>query len=332
MTPSTKSFDGKVVFRQIANSPNETVYQATMRKYPNYAENFAKRFTMATGKGFVWKNITPANVEMYVQFLCDSGLSKNSVNQYCKKLKAVVGLYKDQMHIDGSVKDILTTPTDDSFFVYINDEEVNILVNYLDILKKRRGVKLTKLGKIWSVDHDSRQIDILKQFIVGLFTGARRSDYINFSWKNISMTLDSEGNPIHVLTYTSKKTGIVARVPLPLDSPAIEIISNMPREKYALGVFNTELRQICKDAGLDRKVKYHHAGKDIECLLYEAITSHSARRSFASNYLSDGADIIDVMQFMGHSNPQQTIGYNCAGPKFDSRIIRNRYNSKTENK
>lgn len=314
---------GAFVPRRIDNYRCDTLYEAVQRKYPKYVDNFAFRFKDATGRDFEWENITPENLDKFVQYLNACGLSPNSVNQYCKKLKAVIGLYSAEKRIDASYRTLLTTPTDDCFFVYINDDEVDMLLDYLEKLKTR-PIRYTLTGREWAVDHKHRQIVILKQFLVGLFTGARHSDYIHFTWNNVREAVADDGTPIYVLTYTSQKTGIKADVPLPMSSPIISIIKDMPRDQYPTGIFNDELRLICHDAGLTRRVFYHIKGRDFEGPLYAAISSHSARRSFASNYLSAGANLIDVMHFMGHSNTEQTLGYNQSGPRFDSRIIDSR--------
>ncbi len=317
----TINLAGGFVVRQIEGETRcDTIYEAVSRKYPKYADNFSFRFKEATGKEFEWENITPDNLDKFVQYLEACGLSPNSINQYCKKLKAVINLYQIERKIDPSFKTILSTPTDDCYFVYINDDEVEMLLDYLEVLKSK-PVRYTMLGKEWSVDHKHRQIVILKQFLIGLFTGARHSDYINFSWKNVHEATADDGTPIYVLTYTSQKTGIKADVPIPMDSPIIPILKDVPQESLPTGIFNNELRRICHEAGLTRRVHYHTKGQDFEGPLYTAVSSHSARRSFASNYLSAGANIIDVMHFMGHSSTQQTLGYNQSGPKFDSRVL-----------
>lgn len=292
-----------------SHSGDETLIEAMRRKYPAYADNLAFRFFNATGAELTWDSINLPNLDKFVQYLNHCGLSPNSVNQYCKKFKAVLNCYSDLHPMPNGFMKILNTTRDDSQEAYLTDKDVDILYSYLD--------KVSKSGK----PHSDTRAAVLALFLVGLETGARYSDYMRFNANNVSTSVDTDGNEIKVITYVSAKTGVKAQVPIDPNSPIIPIIENMPKRNFTAPRFDRWIKVVCREAGLRRIIKRHHAGVDQEIELCDAISSHSARRSFCTNYLKRGANIVDVMHFMGHTNTTQTLGYNCAAPQFKAKSI-----------
>lgn len=78
-------------------------------------------------------------------------------------------------------------------------------------------------------------------------------------------------------------------------------------------VFNRQLRELCKLAGIDKptKLRKSKAGKNIYVTKpkWEWVHQYTARYSFATNLSLAGVAIQDISKLMGHSNIKQTEGY-----------------------
>ncbi|WP_183308282.1 tyrosine-type recombinase/integrase [Dysgonomonas hofstadii] len=67
-----------------------------------------------------------------------------------------------------------------------------------------------------------------------------------------------------------------------------------------------------KQSGINEIIQVVQAGKPIKDEKYKFISSHTARRSFATNLYEATKDLVLVCRYMGHSNVKQTQRYLCA--------------------
>jgi hypothetical protein len=70
--------------------------------------------------------------------------------------------------------------------------------------------------------------------------------------------------------------------------------------------FNEYIKQVAQMAGLSETGRKPSAPN---LPLYECCSSHTARRSFATNYYLDGFPTIDLMKITGHSTEKAFLGY-----------------------
>lgn len=148
-------------------------------------------------------------------------------------------------------------------------------------------------------------------FIVGCMTGLRFSDLAAI-----------ERQDIHAdgwLRILDHKTGDAVRMPLP--QPVIHIL-----EKYdgRLPVpsnqeFNRRIKEACRLAGITapvRRVEFKGAER-VERVeeKWQAITAHTARRTFISLSLELGVSLHIVQAIVGHNNVEQTIRYTDVGER-----------------
>lgn len=146
-------------------------------------------------------------------------------------------------------------------------------------------------------------------FLIGAYTGLRFSDFTRISKENV---IDEAGTKI--LAVKTQKTG--AEVEIPFLSTLEAIL-----EKYdwqspppiSNQKFNAYIKEVCELAGFTEVViKYSNkAGRDVEerrpkC---ELIKSHTARRSFATNFFQLGLPAAMLMQVTGHSTEKQFMAY-----------------------
>ncbi len=180
--------------------------------------------------------------------------------------------------------------------IYLNDAELEAIynLNFDEILKLHPNAKY----------EETRDI-----FIIASHIGIRYGDLSSLNKSN----WDMEKKEVEVHTH---KTG--ATVNIPLTSTVIELYEKykgkfpIPREK---GKFNAQLQKIGKLAGIDQTIfiKKNIGGKVVieEKKKYELISSHTARRSFATNLYLRSKDTRLVMYCTGHKTEESFRKYIC---------------------
>lgn len=271
----------------------ETLKEAFYSKFPENRK-ILEYFEEANGCECTWENLSKVKLQRYVNYL-STKLSPNGVKTYCSKLKSVLTAYNEEINLPKDYNKVLTIKKDASQHVYLNDDEIRLIINY-----KPHGIAETII-KNW--------------FLIGCLTGARHSDYITFTAKNIQ---DGE------LRYVSIKTHTNTSVPL---SPYVErlILENDRRgynnAHYTDVYFNRILRRICKNCGINTEMSLYTSGKFRVGPKWRFVASHCARRSFATNLYRNGADIYTISRLCGHSSVEMTKQYICCGPRIEDSVI-----------
>lgn len=146
-------------------------------------------------------------------------------------------------------------------------------------------------------------------FVLASQIGLRYGDLERLNSSN----WDLETKRVQVHTSKTSETVLV-----PLSTIAIEIYKkyngNFPKVQDR-GKFNAQLQKIGKQAGLTQSVfvKSNAGGKIevVEKKKYELITSHTARRSFATNLYKRCHNARMVMTFTGHKTEENFKKYIC---------------------
>ena len=116
--------------------------------------------------------------------------------------------------------------------------------------------------------------------MIGFETGLRFSDY-----SNLKKEYFKDGILSFVTAKTTHKT-YIAVSPV-LQSILVKYDYQLPNLKNT-GAFNKKIKHICKLAGIDEPTTLKNSVKmrynDITKPKYEWVGSHTARRSFATNY------------------------------------------------
>lgn len=184
--------------------------------------------------------------------------------------------------------------------IYLNEEELKAIynLNFEEILKLHPNAKY----------EETRDI-----FILAAHIGIRHGDLSSLNKSN----WDLVNRTVEVHTH---KTG--ATVLVPLSPTVIEIYNKykgkfpIPREK---GKFNSQLQKIGRLAGIDQTIyiKKNVGGKVVieEKKKYELISSHTARRSFATNLYLRCKNARLVMNFTGHTTEDNFKKYICIDKK-----------------
>jgi integrase len=169
---------------------------------------------------------------------------------------------------------------------------------YLTIEELERLNALTNLSKEAKACRD--------RFLLGCFTALRISDY-----RNISVEKNFIGNFIHIKT---RKTGEPVIIPI---HPVIYDILKRNNNSIPLipsqQAFGASIKRICKKAGITNPVLWERTvGKKIvrkRIPKYKLVSSHTARRSGATNMYLAGISTARIMLLTGHKTEQAFFRY-----------------------
>ena len=254
-----------------------TLKDAFKRKYPKYLR-ILDVFEQVNGCPAEWGNITKVNLNRFAEALQER-VAKNTAKYYCAMLKSVLSLYSDEVSLPRDYNKELSVKGETSVCAWLTESEIDLLVNY-------------------TPENETERI-VINQFILGCLTGARFSDYSRFTSANISTGK---------LVYVSMKTKIKSELPL---STAVEriIMNDLSKGSVSMTTFNKTIRSICKKRGINETTQIFHKGEDVIGEKWQFVTSHTARKSFATNVYLRCRDIFLVSKYMGHSSVDMTATY-----------------------
>jgi len=142
-------------------------------------------------------------------------------------------------------------------------------------------------------------------FVFGCFVGLRFSDYSDVKPENI-VKIDGD----HFIKLITKKTKDL--VIIPCNPIVLEIFkkyesnhNKLPRS-ISNQNFNEYIKEACLEAGFTEVGRLSTAPQKE---LWECISSHTARRSFATNYYLEGFPTIYLMKITGHRTEKAFMKY-----------------------
>lgn len=155
-----------------------------------------------------------------------------------------------------------------------------------------------------------------KKFLIGAFTALRVSDF------NHIQSVNLKENRIVINT---KKTG--ARVVIPIHWVVREIMESGfdVTTKLSDQKLNKHIKRVCKMAGITEDIEtVHHAGGRRLVTVskkYELVTTHTCRRSGATNMALSGIDLNAIRMITGHSSIAMLMKYLKISPEENARTL-----------
>jgi integrase len=224
----------------------------------------------------------------YVTYLKGLGLAHNTLAKDIKTLKVFMNEAVDLNYTDNlqfKQKKFRINEIDIEN-VYITEQEIIDLYNF-DLSGYKRLEQVKDL------------------FVFGCFVGLRFSDYNDVKPENIVM-IDGEYF-IKIITKKTKELVIIPCNPIVLN--IFEKYSrnhNKLPKSISSQKFNTYIKEVCEKAGMKEQGRL---SSDLSLPLYECISSHTARRSFATNYYLAGFPTLDLMKITGHKSERSFLKY-----------------------
>ena len=169
----------------------------------------------------------------------------------------------------------------------------------------------TELLKLYELDltKNKRLQTVRDLFLIGCYTALRYSDYSNIKPENIYTT--DKGIFLNIKTFKTGKTVIIPLhwiVKNILDKYHNELPRSITNQKT-----NDYLKELGELAGIYDKVNISQnkggVRVDITNLKYELITTHTARRSGATNMYLTGIPVQSIMKLTGHKTEKVFMSY-----------------------
>lgn len=266
---------------------NISLKEAFLDKYPKYGI-ILRMFEEANGCNAEWGELSKLRLIRFTEYMGER-VAPNSARQYAAKMKAVLNRYSEEIKLGFDFASILTLKEQVSVNIALNEEEIKSLISV-------------------PVNNETERL-IRDQFVLGCVTGARHSDFAQFTEENI------EGG---WLSYVSQKTKVFVEIPV---SPIVKrfISENSP----ALGdrsvsdvYFNDTIRKLCERAGITAKTRCFKTGKNVSGRKCDLIASHTARRSCASNLAARGVSEVWIKKILGHTRGTTDRYICCEGRRM----------------
>jgi integrase len=291
---------------------NRVIEPRTIAKYRttiNYLGDYEKR----QRKELIFSGLDKVFYDSFYVFLQKKDMTPNAIGKHLAVVKTILiaaneeGYLTPQFYKSKSFK----IPTNEAQSIYLNRYELNELAN-LELSGQPRLERVRDL------------------FLIGCWTGLRFSDFSELKPQNIRLNADGEKN----IYLNQKKTGGAVVIPM---VQTVETIlakyDNILPPTISNQNFNDYLKEIGQIAGFEQKIVIEQTkggkrkvkgGKisDEYLLKYELITTHTARRSFATNMYVLGVPSLAIMAITGHKTESAFMKYIKVTGEEQAQIMR----------
>jgi hypothetical protein len=264
--------------------------KGTVKTYKNFKVTFAN-YQKEVRKQYDFNDINIDFYNSYTNYLSNNGSNPNTVGKHIKTLKTIMRDARElKLHNN--------TEIDNKAFKIIKQEVENIYLSEKEI------------KAIYNLDlSDNKHLDIARDvFLVGCYTAQRYSDYSKINKNNIK-----EYNNIKYIELTQKKTGDKAIIPIRAELNKILKKYNYNLPKTYNQKVNQYIKEVCKIAEIDTPIQttiYKNGlTANMDVLKYHLVTTHTARRSGATNMYLAGIPAIDIMKITSHKTQTSFLSY-----------------------
>lgn len=290
------------------NDKGTPIQYNTIKVYKTFKKNLIE-FKNEKRYNLSFENIGLEFFEDYKDWMTFKKLySTNTLSKHIRIMKVIINEAIDKgLTEKGFIGKRYKAKTELTETVYLSKKELQNLYE-LDLSDKPRLDKVRDL------------------FLVGCWTGLRFSDFSDIKPKDINNGF---------LTIKTLKTG--KQVVIPIHDVIVNIMTkyegktenNLP-PTISNQKMNEYLKEIAVLAGMDEIISrtFTKAGKTITVKnkKSELISSHSARRSFATNAYLDGIPSITIMAITGHTTESSFMRYIRVTPQEHAEKIKAMWN------
>jgi len=246
-----------------------------------------KEFAQTNGFEPDFNDIDLDFYEEFLSFLQNKNLAANTIGKKIQTLKIFLNAATDRgLNHNLKFKNKFYAISEESDTVYLT---------------------VAELKKLWEYDlsNNQRLETVRDLFLIGCWTGCRYSDYKQINYQNIrgeyifieqQKTVNKVVIPVHpvVRDILEKYNGELPKV-----------ISNQKFNKY--------MKEVVKNVGINELIEKSitRGGLRLKkrCPKYELVSSHTARRSFATNLYKQGFPSRSIMKISGHKTEQAFLKY-----------------------
>ena len=181
---------------------------------------------------------------------------------------------------------------------------------------------------------DNAHLDRVRdQFLLLAWTGCRYSDLGKLSRRYI---IQEDGD--YCFSLEQQKTGAKVVIPiLPPIVPILEKYDYQPPKPISNQRFNDYIKQVAQLAHLDDEVVTTHTQQDKGEFIpgrvetrrpkWQAVTAHTARRSFATNMYKRGFPTLAIMAITGHKTEKSFLTYIKVTEAENAKMVAHQFKS-----
>lgn len=289
---------------------NPRYSSGTTKNYVTHFNNF-KEFAKSRGGTIDFDDINLDLFNDLLAFYTKKGHSQNHKHKQIQTLKVFLN--------EAYERELTTNLNHTKKWYKVKKEQVqNFSLEYEDLIK------------LYDFDlTDNSRLDKIRDlFLIGCFTGLRFSDFSELKPSNIEMKDDAR----EYFTIKTVKTKDYLEIPI---NGYVKAILSKYDMKPPRGISNQKMNQYLKElfklVGIDRKVTisdYDGQGKMYEANepICDIISTHTARRSFATIAYKCGVNTIDIMQITGHKKETTFLKYiNITKEDTAKRLAKNSF-------
>lgn len=290
---------------KVAERSNNTIGTATLKKYKNALHKITA-FEEKTGKRYLTKNVNLDFKRDFTKYLLkDEGLAKNTVGRLLRFVKTfVLEAQRQGYKINPQSRDIV------GFTVKV----------------PKITLSFEELETIRNTEYSDETLEAAKDWLViGCYVGQRVSDLLRMNSKMIT-TINNMGF-IHI---NQVKTGKPVNIPI---HPIVQEILSKRNGEFPPSfnsrmdsnttLFNRYLKRVCQIAQINEicegslRDKATNKKKSGAYEKWQLISSHTCRRSFATNFYGKPAYPTPLlMNITAHSTEKQFLEY-CGKDRID---------------
>ncbi|WP_435263051.1 tyrosine-type recombinase/integrase [Tenacibaculum sp. nBUS_03] len=271
-----------------------TVLKITEYKNSN---NRIKEFEKEVKKRIRINGFTLKVYDELVEYFRDKrGYSINTIGMYIKNIRVFLKILEEKsytVHADYK-KASFANLKEESVSIALNEDEIEQIFNY-DFSDNKRLENCRDL------------------MIIGLWTGLRVSDFLSLP------VINENDKFITVEPQKTKKTS-GKKVVIPLHHHIKEVIKKRGMPKAVSKIkFNLQIKEVGKIVGLTEEVKGSIGVQDNKndryrkktgvYPKYKLMSSHTCRRSFATNLYKMNFPTLSIMQITGHTTEKSFLTY-----------------------
>lgn len=231
----------------------------------------------------------------------------NYFGSIIKCLKVVLKNVGEEIDVKKDILDKKFKTEDEiSENIYLSEQELKLIIDFVPTPENIKGIMND--DRIQNVSEKIRSLLLVKnRFLIGCYTALRVSDF-----KRIERVNVKEGF-LRIKPVKGKKLNSDIVIPI---HPVVKAILNSGfdmNSKVSEQKINEHIKEICRLVGINELVSITktEGGKQVERVYpkWQLVTTHTARRSGATNMFKAGIPSISIMKITGHKTEKNFLKY-----------------------
>lgn len=290
---------------KILNIDSSTkISDGTLATYQS-TKNILKKYAAARNVVLSFDSITSEFRKDFINFLYETKHKKgeykaNSIGKFIKIIKVIMGhaLENNFTNNKSSLKRDFRVLREEANTIYLTDQE---------------------LDDLYALELPPNQAEVRDCFLIACDTGLRYSDISALSGRHINM----ETKKITLITYKTN-----TKVIIPMRKRVREILKKYnwrPPHTQCNQATNRMLKKLCEQAGITESITYTEMAGGIRkeriFRKFEKVTTHTARRSFATNAFKLKLPTLSIMAMTGHKTETSFMKYIRISKEENAQLI-----------